>query len=123
MTCAGHPGGQVCRLERRLEPQDERAYCGCEPGFAGPDCRRSTSASFGGPASSLVLLRQPPEERAKEGGVYTLEFAFRTTLGDAHLASGEDLLGAAQFSVGPFSRDSFMEHNKFKETLFGGAGI
>ncbi|CAD6189419.1 unnamed protein product [Caenorhabditis auriculariae] len=72
--------GEVCRLTTTIN--DVEARCTCPFGFGGESCQTPTTVS---PISSVG---------------YELKFSFRTTLGNVHLASSENILGEKILLIG-----------------------
>ncbi|EGT59406.1 CBN-CRB-1 protein [Caenorhabditis brenneri] len=86
------PAGQTCN--QISENNNITAQCGCDIGHFGQKCEMVTSATF--TAKSLYIHQSSKFSLGTssfENMAYELEFTFRTTVENTHLASSEDILG------------------------------
>ena len=100
----------VCRLRRSL--YGDVPYCACPHETIGALCQQKAPAVTLSPAS-VALVQAPVAAAAAAAAAsstqttaaaaqsgFSVEFAFRTTLPDVHIVSGETLLGGANFALG-----------------------
>ncbi|UMM39588.1 hypothetical protein L5515_016577 [Caenorhabditis briggsae] len=95
VTC---PAGQSC--SQISERSNITAQCGCEIGHSGLKCDMVTSATF--TAKSLYIHQSSKFSLGTssfENVAYELEFSFRTTVENTHLASSENILGEKILSI------------------------
>ncbi|CAI2357503.1 unnamed protein product [Caenorhabditis sp. 36 PRJEB53466] len=92
------PTGQTC--SQINENNNITAQCGCEIGHFGQKCEMVTSATFS--ASSLYIHQSSKFSLGTSSFdkiTYELEFSFRTTVENTHLASSENILGEKILSI------------------------
>ncbi|KAF1746962.1 hypothetical protein GCK72_023420 [Caenorhabditis remanei] len=95
VTC---PAGQSC--SQIGDKMNITAECGCEIGHFGQKCEMVTSATF--TAKSLYIHQSSKFSLGTssfENVAYELEFSFRTTVENTHLASSENILGEKILSI------------------------
>ncbi|MFH4976923.1 hypothetical protein AB6A40_003632 [Gnathostoma spinigerum] len=90
--CAGN---KVCRKLHPLDPPK----CECLPGVAGSDCSARTTVTLR--STSLFLHQFPLIHQLKfSPHPYSLRFGFRTTLIEANIVRGENVINQNQFTIG-----------------------
>ncbi|CAI5455806.1 unnamed protein product [Caenorhabditis angaria] len=96
MTC---PTGQNC-VHQFTGSQNISALCSCNTGRFGKSCELETSATF---ASKSLYIHQSSKFSLGTSSYdklsYELEFSFRTTVENTHLASSENILGEKILSI------------------------
>lgn len=89
MKCSGN---QVCRVRRTSF--GDTPFCSCPDGTFGSNCQRKLPPATFGPNSVAVIQAPTPSD---EENSFSLEFTFRTTVANLHLASGESILNELEF--------------------------
>ncbi|CAB3400271.1 unnamed protein product [Caenorhabditis bovis] len=88
-------GNYVCQTNG-----SKNATCVCPIGTYGENCAQVSSATF---SSSSIFIHHSSKlslgSSNDEDSSYSLEFSFRTTVGDTHLASSENILGEKILSI------------------------
>uniref|UniRef100_A0A0K0E8S4 Neurogenic locus Notch protein n=1 Tax=Strongyloides stercoralis TaxID=6248 RepID=A0A0K0E8S4_STRER len=89
--------GQVCKIKRNIDGKEE-TFCSCSEGFHGGNCLHDSTVSFKN--SSLFVYQSKDFVNGLSKNLpYTLNFEFRTTVPDALLILGENILAQVQFFI------------------------